>query len=70
MATENKTAVNVFTSLDDEIRASRGNTILPGGDELSDAVKAYGVGGKNQMNTHPTENHTLYILQGQDICHA
>jgi quercetin dioxygenase-like cupin family protein len=69
VATVNKTAVKVFTFLDDKIRAGTGDIILPGGEQLSGVVKRYDVGGENRMHTHPTEDHTFYILQGQGTFH-
>jgi quercetin dioxygenase-like cupin family protein len=71
MATENKTAVaaKVFTFLDDEIRAGTGDIILPGSEQLSGVVKRYEVGGENRMHTHPAEDHTFYILQGESTFH-
>ena len=65
MATENKTAVKVFTFLDDEIRGGTGDIILPGSAQLSGVVKRYEIGGENRMHAHPTEDHTFYILQGE-----
>ena len=69
MATENKTAVKVFTFLNDEILAGEGDLMLPGSDELYGVVKRYSIGGENRMHTHPTEDHTFYILQGEGSFH-
>ena len=65
MATENKTAAKVFTFLDDEIRSGDGDIVLPGSERLSGVIKRYAAGGENRMHTHPSEDHTFYILQGQ-----
>ena len=65
MATERKTAAKVFTFLNEEILAGTGDIVLPGSERLSGVVKRYSVGGENRMHTHPTEDHTFYILQGQ-----
>ena len=65
MATENKTAAKVFTFLNDVILAGTGDILLPGSDRLSGVIKRYSVGGENRMHTHPSEDHTFYILQGQ-----
>ena len=65
MATERKTAAKVFTFLNDEILAGTGDIVLPGSERLSGVVKRYSVGGENRMHTHPSEDHTFYILQGQ-----
>ena len=69
MATENKTAVKVFTFLSDEILAGEGDIVLPGSDDLSGVVKRYAAGGENRMHMHPTEDHTFYILQGEGTFH-
>jgi len=65
MATENKTAAKVFTFLNDVILAGTGDILLPGSERLSGVIKRYSVGGENRMHTHPSEDHTFYILQGQ-----
>jgi quercetin dioxygenase-like cupin family protein len=65
MAIESKTGAQVFTFLDDQIRAGSGDVILPGSKELSGVVKRYETGGENRMHTHPTEDHTFYVLQGE-----
>lgn len=65
MATEKKTAAKVFTFLNEEILAGNGDILLPGSERLSGVVKRYAVGGENRMHTHPSEDHTFYILQGQ-----
>jgi quercetin dioxygenase-like cupin family protein len=67
--TGKKTAVKVFTYLNDEIRAGNGDIVLPGSEQLSGVVKRYDVGGENRMHTHPTEDHTFYVLQGQGTFH-
>lgn len=65
MATEKKTAAKVFAFLNDEILAGTGDIVLPGSDRLSGVIKRYSVGGENRLHTHPTEDHTFYVLQGQ-----
>ena len=65
MATEKKTAAKVFTFLNEEILAGTGDILLPGSERLSGVVKRYSTGGENRMHTHPSEDHTFYILQGQ-----
>lgn len=65
MATGKKTAAKVFTFLNEEILAGTGDIVLPGSERLSGVVKRYSVGGENRMHTHPSEDHTFYILQGQ-----
>jgi quercetin dioxygenase-like cupin family protein len=65
MTTTNKTQAKVFEYLNDEIRAGRGDLILPGSDELSGVIKRYLEGGENKMHCHPNEDHTFYVLDGQ-----
>ena len=69
MATERKTKAKVFTFLDDEIKAGKGDIILPGAENLSGVIKRYDVGGENRMHEHPTEEHTFYVLQGEGTFH-
>jgi quercetin dioxygenase-like cupin family protein len=69
MASEKETAVKVFTFLSDEILAGEGDVMLPGSEDLSGVVKRYKSGGENRMHTHPTEDHTFYILQGEGTFH-
>ena len=69
MATEQKTGAKVFTFLSEEILAGAGDILLPGSDELSGVIKRYTSGGENRMHTHPTEDHTFYILDGQATFH-
>jgi quercetin dioxygenase-like cupin family protein len=69
MPTERKTAAKVFTFLDDEILAGTGDIVLPGSDALSGVVKRHDSGGENRMHSHPTEDHTFYVLQGQGTFH-
>jgi mannose-6-phosphate isomerase-like protein (cupin superfamily) len=69
MTTEKKTAIKVFTFLDDDIRAGEGDINLPGSDELSGVIKRYAAGGENRMHSHPTEDHTFYVLEGEGTFH-
>jgi quercetin dioxygenase-like cupin family protein len=69
MATERKTAAKVFTFLNDEILAGTGDISLPGAEGLTGVIKRYETGGENVMHTHPTEDHTFYILEGQATFH-
>ena len=65
MAIQPKTAARVFSFINDEILAGTGDIVLPGSDELSGVIKRYAAGGENRMHSHPTEDHTFYILDGQ-----
>ena len=65
MATQRKTAAKVFSFINDVILAGTGDIVLPGSDQLSGVIKRYTAGGENRMHSHPTEDHTFYILDGQ-----
>ncbi len=69
MATKSRTNARVFSFLNEEIRAGRGDLVLPGSDELSGVIKRYAEGGENKMHCHPTEDHTFYILEGEATFH-
>ncbi len=69
MTTEKKTAAKVFTFLNEEIRAGRGDLVLPGTEGLSGVLKRYPEGGENQMHCHFDQDHTFYVLQGQATFH-
>jgi mannose-6-phosphate isomerase-like protein (cupin superfamily) len=69
MTTESKTAAKVFSFLNDEIRAGRGDMVLPGTEGLSGVLKRYPEGGENQMHCHHDQDHTFYVLQGQATFH-
>ena len=69
MTTDSKVAAKVFTFIDDQILAGNGDIVLPGSDRLSGVIKRYEVGGENRMHSHPTEDHTFYILEGQATFH-
>ena len=65
MTTTSKTQAKVFEYLNEEIRAGRGDLILPGSEHLSGVIKRYKEGGENKMHCHPNEDHTFYVLEGQ-----
>ena len=65
MTTTSKTSAKVFEFINEEILAGRGDLVLPGSEDLSGVIKRYVEGGENKMHSHPTEDHTFYILQGQ-----
>lgn len=69
MTTRNKTNANVFSFLNDEIRAGVGDLVLPGSETLSGVIKRYAEGGENKMHCHPTEDHSFYILEGEATFH-
>lgn len=69
MAIEHRTAAKVFTFLSDEIRAGKGDLILPGTEGLSGVIKRYEVGGENHLHCHHDQDHTFYVLQGQATFH-
>ena len=69
MATQSRTNAKVFSFLNDEIRAARGDLVLPGSAELSGVIKRYAEGGENKMHCHPTEDHTFYALEGEATFH-
>jgi mannose-6-phosphate isomerase-like protein (cupin superfamily) len=65
MATETKTKARVFTFMNDELAAGRGDVYLPGTEGLSGVLKRYVEGGENRLHCHPAEDHVFYILQSQ-----
>jgi quercetin dioxygenase-like cupin family protein len=69
MTTTSRTNARVFSYLNDEIRAGRGDLVLPGSERLSGVIKRYDEGGENQMHCHPTEDHSFYILEGEATFH-
>src|SRR5687768_4939494 len=69
MATTNKTEAKVFSFLNEQIRAGRGDLMVPGSETLSGCIKRDAEGGENKLHCHPTEDHTFYILEGQATFH-
>jgi quercetin dioxygenase-like cupin family protein len=69
MATTSRTQAKVFSFLNDEIRAGKGDLVLPGSEQLSGVIKRYAEGGENKMHCHPTEDHTFYVLEGVATFH-
>jgi len=69
MSLQSTTNASVFNFLNDEVRAGRGDIVLPGSDRLSGVIKRYSEGGENKMHCHPTEDHTFYILEGEATFH-
>jgi quercetin dioxygenase-like cupin family protein len=67
--TTQKTGAKVFDFLNDDIRAGAGDIVLPGSDALSGVIKRYESGGENRMHSHPSEDHTFYILDGEATFH-
>jgi quercetin dioxygenase-like cupin family protein len=69
MTTRSRTNARVFSFLNEEIRAGRGDLVLPGSEQLSGVIKRYDEGGENKMHCHPSEDHSFYILEGEATFH-